>query len=442
MSSAFRISKQRVLIPLLLSATPNRITEVTLNGLIDKKGRNNSSYFSSCLDFTKALQMLNNDKYLLEAIEADRMPDESADHQMSYLTTCYESAQTFLITKGSMGLLTGGPSVGKSMLLKRLRKNLISANSGKETEKPFLVLYVNGRSSSTSLLADLMAEIYSAIPKMDKLNEFFLSRGARSMLPVQLSKRLKTWYYPTIPLNKENINKARELLSKLSEKMTIVIIIDEANAYFRKTSDLSADLLQMFILLTKEEKLVNVLLSTSEFSFPYALQNDMGFKTVFLKSVMVLGEVLPDDMYTLLTTDFQLRHNLALRVIDLFGGHIYHVIEVIRRLKISKHQDLVPTEAFPEGSIRNVEKCLKDCEHGEETRHMVEALTTLAMKGFVPMEADDNICRILTRNNVAGFVSHTSSKYGINRAFKGGMVPSTQTCRLDIVQVLRNKNLI
>ena len=101
MSSAFRISKQRVLLPLLLSATPNRITEVTLNGLIDKKGRNNSSYFSSCLDFTKALQMLNNDNYLLEAIEADRMPDESADQIMSYLMTCYESAQTFLMSDRS-----------------------------------------------------------------------------------------------------------------------------------------------------------------------------------------------------------------------------------------------------------------------------------------------------------------------------------------------------
>ena len=49
---------------------------------------------------------------------------------------------------------------------------------------------------------------------------------------------------------------------------------------------------------------------------------------------MVLGEVLPDDMYTLLTTDFQLRHNLALRVIDLFGGHIYHVIEVCWELTV------------------------------------------------------------------------------------------------------------
>eukprot|EP01036_Dinobryon_divergens_P031776 gene31776-41242_t len=284
MSSAFRISKQRVL-PSLLSATPNRITEVTLNGLIDKKGRNNSSYFSSCLDFTKALQMLNNDNYLLEAIDADRMPDET-DHQiMSYLTTCYESAQTFLMsdricdreqfmvdiddfarTKGSMGLLTGGPSVG--------------------TEKPFIVLYVNGRSSSTSLLADLMAEIYSAIPKMDKLKEFFLSRGGllsatsaivealKDVVPgystevLQSCLRIAELMLPTND-SKENIIKARELLSKLSEKMTIAIIIDEANAYFRKTSDLSADLLQMFILLTKEEKLVNVLLSTSEFSFPY-----------------------------------------------------------------------------------------------------------------------------------------------------------------------------
>ncbi len=55
------------------------------------------------------------------------------------------------------------------------------------------------------------------------------------------------------------------------------------------------------------------------------------------------------------------------------------MIEVLRRLKNSKHQDLVPTEVFPEGSIRNVKKCLKDCEHGEETKRMVEVLKTLAM---------------------------------------------------------------
>ena len=39
--------------------------------------------------------------------------------------------------------------------------------------------------------------------------------------------------------------------------MKIVIIIDEANAYFRKSFKSSADLLQMSILLTKEKKLVN-----------------------------------------------------------------------------------------------------------------------------------------------------------------------------------------
>jgi len=92
MTSAFRISKQRVLLPSLLSAmTRNKITEVRLNGLIDKKGRNNTSYFSSCLDLTEALQMLNNDNYLIEAIEADRLPGESADQITSYLTISYES---------------------------------------------------------------------------------------------------------------------------------------------------------------------------------------------------------------------------------------------------------------------------------------------------------------------------------------------------------------
>jgi hypothetical protein len=479
MTSAFRISKQRVLLPSLLSAmTRNKITEVRLNGLIDKKGRNNTSYFSSCLDLTEALQMLNNDNYLIEAIEADRLPGESAHQITSYLRASYESAETFLMsdricdreqfivdidafarTNGGMGLLTGGPSVGKSMLLSRLQNNLMNTNSGKESGKPFIVLYLNGRSSTTSLLADLMGEINSVIPRMDKLKEIFFSRGgllSATSATVEAFKEVVPGYSTEVfqsglrvaelmlstDDSKENIKKARETLSKLSEKMKVVIIIDEANAYFRKSSNSSADLLQMFILLTKEKKLVNVLLSTSEFSFPYTLQNDMGFKSVFLESVMVLGEVLPDDMYTLLTTDFQLRHNLALRLIDLFGGHIYHVIKVLRRMQQSKYQDLVPREVFPEGGIGNVESCLSDCQDDKETKRMVEVLKILAMKGFVPMKGGDKIGRILTRNNVAGFVSPTSSTYGINKAFKGGMVPSTQTCRLDIVRVLSDENLI
>ena len=406
--------------------------------------------------------MLNNDNYLIEAIEADRLPGESADQITSYLRASYESAETFLMsdricdreqfmvdidafarTNGGMGLLTGGPSVGKSMLLKRLRNNLMNTNSGKESGKPFIALYLNGRSSTTSLLADLMGEMYSVIPRMDKLKEIVFSRDVvpgYSTEVFQSGLRVAELMLSTD--SKENIKKARETLSKLSEKMRVVIIIDEANAYFRKSSSSSADLLQMFILLTKEEKLVNVLLSTSEFSFASTLQDDMGFKSVFLDSVMVLGEVLPDDMYTLLTTDFQLRHNLALRLIDLFGGHVYHVIKVLRRLQQSKHQDLVPRRAFPEGGIGNVESCLSDCQDDKETKRMVEVLKILAMKGFVPMKGGDKIGRILTRNYVAGFVSPTSSTYGIDKAFAGGMVPSTQTCRLDIVRVLSDKNLI
>ena len=136
------------------------------------------------------------------------------------------------------------------------------------------------------------------------------------------------------------------------------------------------------------------------------------------------------------------RHNLALRLIDLFGGHIYHMIRVLRKLRKSKYQDLVPRKAFPEGGIGNVESCLSDCQDDKETKRMVGVLKILATKGFVPMKGGDKIGRILARNNVAGFISPTSSTYGFNTAFAGGMVPSTQTCRLDIVRVLSNENLI
>ena len=431
--------------------TPNN--EVALHGLIEKKGRNNTSYFTSSLDFKKALQMLKKDKYLLEAIEADRMLEESSDQISSYLKASYKLAETFQLSdtvcsrqqlmididarvreKGRMNLLTGGPSVGKSMLLNRLRSDLMDTNDG--TEKPFMVLYVDGRISTESLLADLMNEISLIIPKSDKLKA--LVRPGYPTAVVRLSELM----LPTTD-SKENISKAAELLTKLSEVSSIVIIIDEANAYFRKSSESSADLLQMFIALTKQRHIVNVLLSTSEFSFPYTLQSEMGFKMGFLRSTMVLGEVLPDDMYNLLTAVFKLRHNLALRLIDLFGGHIDLVITVLCDLQ-SNYTDLVPKELFPGGGISNVEKCLSDSENDKEARrhHMIEALQSLATVGFVSMKYGDIIGRILTENNVAGYVGPTACTYGINRAFKGGMVPFTQTCRLDILQVLSDNDLI
>lgn len=49
--------------------------------------------------------------------------------------------------------------------------------SCQQAEKPSLVLYVNGRSSTTSLLADLMGEMFSVESWMYKLQEFFLSKG-------------------------------------------------------------------------------------------------------------------------------------------------------------------------------------------------------------------------------------------------------------------------
>ena len=132
--------------------------------------------------------------------------------------------------------------MGKSMLLfRKSPKNFMNANSGKESGKPFIVLCVNGRSSTTSLLADLMGEMYSVIPRMDKLQEFFLSRGGllsatsatveafKDVLPgystevFQSGLRVAALMLPTDD-SKENINKARKVLSKLSEKMKIVII--------------------------------------------------------------------------------------------------------------------------------------------------------------------------------------------------------------------------
>lgn len=184
---------------------------------------------------------------------------------------------------------------------------------------------------------------------------------------------------------------------------------------------------------------MNVILVSSEHSFPFRLSEDVDFNIAILNRFIFAGEVPPKDMYTLLTTQWGVKHNLAVALIDNYGGHIYDVKLALERLKAEK-SDFI--SMYPEMK-RNVNQCL-DCKDVDE-QSIIDTLKRLAIDGFVPLKKpDDPIARIISKYNVGGVVQDISVPIGVRKDMWGdneyGLVPSKQSMRLAIAKILVREN--
>jgi hypothetical protein len=120
----------------------------------------------------------------------------------------------------------------------------------------------------------------------------------------------------------------------------LTIIVDEANVYFNVVQAQNVrDILSMLIALSKQENKLNVILSSSEFLFPYQL-NHLGFKAAHIHQHIVMGDVPPSDMYALLTEKWHVRPHLATALINQFGGHLLQLSRAVSDLALKKEKYL------------------------------------------------------------------------------------------------------
>lgn len=68
---------------------------------------------------------------------------------------------------------------------------------------------------------------------------------------------------------------------------------------------------------------MNVVLTSSEHPFPFGLTKHLGFNTDNFNKYVYAGEVPPRYMYTLLTEEWQIEENIAIALMNHYGGHIY-----------------------------------------------------------------------------------------------------------------------
>ena len=186
---------------------------------------------------------------------------------------------------------------------------------------------------------------------------------------------------------------------------------------------------------------LNVILVSSEHSFPFRLTDPrLGFNLDNFNGYIYAGEVSPKDMYELLTEKWGVESNLAVALIDHYGGHIYDVYLALTRLFYDKEGfKLMDSNLSDE-----VDLCLKWKGESEGDRdRMRDALRQLATTGFYPIEErTDPVARVISENNVGGVVKLSSKIIGLrpdvwkSTKLKNGIVPSKQAMRLAIAEVL------
>ena len=147
------------------------------------------------------------------------------------------------------------------------------------------------------------------------------------------------------------------------------------------------------------------------------------------------GEVPPNKMYELLTTRWGVGHNLAVTLIDYYGGHIYDIFSKLKELN-KKGDILLP------GSQLQADSVLECLAFDGDKRHMRELLTQIAEKGFAPLRSKkDPEAEVISKNNVGGVVQFEKATViglptAVHRDHKMGLIPSKQSIRLVIAEVL------
>ena len=84
---------------------------------------------------------------------------------------------------------------------------------------------------------------------------------------------------------------------------------------------------------------MNVILVSSEHSFPFRLRDPrIDFNLANMDEAIFAGEVPPNLMFELLTTRWGIAENVALALIDHYGGHVFDVYRTCGKARLENVQ--------------------------------------------------------------------------------------------------------
>ena len=406
--------------------------------------------YNEKLDIPKAAKMIKDRTLIWKAMEMDFKQADDIDVD-SYLKHIKTSSQGYLNNqskicdreyikttlqdicsdKGKLVFLTGGPSVGKSLLLKKLVDDVPEGQ----------VVAVDGRAGTGSNFEAALASTLRAHPNMlrDAVVKGFLKDVvglmdvAGTLSKMQSVVALQS-YFASTP---EGVETFLTVLSNNYAPFTL--IVDEANVYFNSDNPGNVtNILRLLTLMSKQRRMMNVILTSSEFSFPYQL-GELGYNTAHIKQHLFMSDVPPADAFKLLTEEWHVRPHLATALINHFGGHVLSLARAVSSIAFDKQQYLVFETYGP--SLRGcVTGCISAAQKNDALKNrIIPALKQLAVTGFFPLEKEDDLGKLIAKHGVGGFVPHSTTMPSLSdkvRKDESGIVPSLELIRMVIAIVL------
>ena len=156
---------------------------------------------------------------------------------------------------------------------------------------------------------------------------------------------------------------------------------------------------------------MNILLVSSDYSFPYVLAN-LGLNILDVQTRIYAGEVSPARTYELLTTRWGLGPHLATALDEHCGGRLWDIGGRLDSLgREGKGIDLVEPALYA---------CLNRCfkavgGDGKGTARMITTLRTLGERGFCAVDdCEDPVVQHIGRCAVGGLIKRGSTICGFD----------------------------
>jgi hypothetical protein len=400
--------------------------------------------------------------------------------------------------KGSLSLLLGGKSVGKSLLLKDITE---STNTGKMESingDKMAILYINGRSKAYAPISEalklgweqLAADYPEMFPQQTMTEFFAFGSRAKQIIDAQQDQdgkagKLFDSFLDIIAPNPQDkgkplpcgvlVNLLLTLVPSVSDEDALALFVEKAKAVGRKPiliideanlvlldkdehDNAASQFLKYLVQLTKEERELTVVLTSSEHDYPYLLEST-GFNLNDVQNKVFIGEIPPKDMFDLLTSATYKMYsnngkagtkggekivgmgpNLARLFVSAYGGHVQRISQGVESIALAKENYEIA--AVLNKISQNVTMCIKEANFRERSK-MISLLKEMALTGFVPLSdiQADNVVMI-TKSSVGGVVERGSTMPGIpptvwaNTEYSYALVPTSESARLVIAKAV------
>eukprot|EP00434_Breviolum_minutum_P031766 symbB.v1.2.028093.t1/scaffold2941.1/size69338/3 len=197
-----------------------------------------------------------------------------------------------------------------------------------------------------------------------------------------------------------------EVIKKIDEKTgnATCILVDEANLALPGDDEAQAQkALQYFVMLTKQQRQASVVLISSEFAYPYRLQ-EAGMNLRDIENIIVINEIPKDEMVEVMVTKWKMSQELAEEFHLYFGGDIDLCKRAVEKL-IQKGDSFHPiTDVF--NSV-GLSMCVDDPAAREHLQNMAD-------QGWSPVKKvkKDAAARLIAKENVGGVLPKTAQIFG------------------------------